>query len=245
MTNDLDDFYALRLGAAPLPDGRQVKITVVDLGVLRVPSGRLGASDPFVNLDEPLVIPVPPGDYPVRVTVADVSPEQDGSHLREAYLSVVLSEQAAVILVPARGVNGPPSEGRVFSVPVDAGTVAFADADAVTRCMPSSDWYDTVFDSGTADSWFSVMDSASPLPSGTANVIMPGATEGENVVLSHSGWGDDLYPVLETRDAAGQITGVHIDLLVVGRFEDDEAPEPAQSAPTRGWLSRLFRRSHR
>lgn len=42
----------------------------------------------------------------------------------------------------------------------------------------------------------------------------PGAGDGENVVLSHSGWGDGFYPVVTTHDAEGRLLGVHLDLLV-------------------------------
>ena len=42
------------------------------------------------------------------------------------------------------------------------------------------------------------------------------ARSGENVILAHSGWGDGVYPLLQTLDADGRLTGVHIDLQVVG-----------------------------
>ena len=59
-----------------------------------------------------------PGDFPVRVTVADVSEEQDGSHLREAYLSLVLSEADSVTVEAAPGPDGPPPPGQYFTVEV-------------------------------------------------------------------------------------------------------------------------------
>ncbi|MFC7850900.1 DUF4241 domain-containing protein, partial [Arthrobacter sp. NPDC057388] len=106
---DMADHYALRTGTAPLGGGRRGRLTVVDLGTLRVPSGKVGACDPFVNLDHPVIVNVPPGDYSVRVTVADVSPEQDGSHLREAYLSLVLSPAESTAVEAAPGPAGPPA----------------------------------------------------------------------------------------------------------------------------------------
>ena len=45
---------------------------------------------------------------------------------------------------------------------------------------------------------------------------------GENVVLSHSGWGDGFYPVVTTHAGDGTLLGVHVDLLVAGPEEDDE-----------------------
>lgn len=198
---------------------------VRELGGVRVPSGRLEASDPFVNLGEGLVTSVPPGDHPVRVTYADVSEAQDGSHLREAYLSVVVAEGAVArtaYLVP-EGQVAPP-DGEVHGVPVDAGTVAFCDAGAVATGMPEGDWYEGVFDTGREDSWFALMDAPDHLVPGSANITPPRAQNGENVVLAHSGWGDGVYPLVATYDADDRLLAVHIDLLV---DEEPDATAPA------------------
>ena len=222
MSNGLN-FYALVSGPVPSPfeeddeysPADTVPLSVVDLGVLRVPSGRVEACDPFVTLGDGPVFEVEPGDYPVKVTVADVS------HEREAYLSLVLADGE-----PASVEAAQPVRGRGF-VCVDAGAVAFVDHDAVATAMPpQDDWYD-VFDSGEPDSWFSLMDSPDHYRRGAANIVMPRAGAGENVVLSHSGWGDGVYPVMLTRDADGAPLGLHIDLGVVGGFasEDEEDDE--------------------
>ncbi|WP_026410673.1 DUF4241 domain-containing protein [Actinomyces dentalis] len=223
MNNDLMssslNFYALVSGPVPSPfeeddeysPADTVPLSVVDLGVLRVPSGRVEACDPFVTLGDGPVFEVEPGDYPVRVTVADV----------EAYLSLVLADGEPASVEAAQPVRG---RGIVC---VDAGAVAFVDHDAVATAMPpQDDWYD-VFDSGEPDSWFSLMDSPDHYRRGAANIVMPRAGAGENVVLSYSGWGDGVYPVMLTRDADGAPLGLHIDLGVVGEFasEDEEDDE--------------------
>ena len=213
------NFYALVSGPVPslfeeddeYSPADTVPLSVVDLGVLRVPSGRVEACDPFVTLGDGPVFEVEPGDYPVRVTVADV----------EAYLSLVLADGEPASVEAAQPVRG---RGIVC---VDAGAVAFVDHDAVATAMPpQDDWYD-VFDSGEPDSWFSLMDSPDHYRRGAANIVMPRAGAGENVVLSYSGWGDGVYPVMLTRDADGAPLGLHIDLGVVGEFasEDEEDDE--------------------
>ena len=234
----LSDFFALIPGDAPLVTGAVGELTVHELGVLRVPSGTLGAADPFVALDRPITVRIPPGDHPVAVTIADVSTQRDGSHLREAYLSLIISDAPPATIEPVPGPDGPPEPGSFFGVAVDAGTVAFFDADAVETSMPNDGdtWYDEVFDTGEPGSWFDIMDSEAPLRPGTANIEMPSAQAGENVILAHSGWGDGLYPLLQTLDADGRLTGVHIDLQVVGSPPD---AEPAPQAT--GWLSRVKR----
>lgn len=206
-------FLPLTAGVVP---GTKWAHRVVDLGELQVPSGRIEACDPFVTLGEGLHFEVPAGTYPVRMTVADVSDEQDGSHLREAYLSVVLAPGEPVnseILVPL-GEPAPPAD-EYYGVGVDAGTVGFVDAAAVATGMPpSQQWYDEIFDNGTEDSWFALMDSESHLTAGAANIVLPKAVGGENVVLCHSGWGDGFYPVVGSYDAAGTLISLHIDLQV-------------------------------
>ena len=213
------NFYALVSGPVPSPfeeddeysPADTVPLSVVDLGVLRVPSGRVEACDPFVTLGDGPVFEVEPGDYPVRVTVADV----------EAYLSLVLADGEPASVEAAQPVRG---RGIVC---VDAGAVAFVDHHAVATAMPpQDDWYD-VFDSGEPDSWFSLMDSPDHYRRGAANIVMPRAGAGENVVLSYSGWGDGVYPVMLTRGADGAPLGLHIDLGVVGGFasEDEEDDE--------------------
>ena len=245
---DIRDHHALSTGIAPLPDGRRVQLSVIGLGELSVESGRLGACDPFAYLYDPVVLPVPPGRYPVLVTVADVSEAQDGSHQREAYLSLVFSDAASTAVEAAPNESGVPEDGEFWGVGVDAGTVGFVDADAIGRCMPGdgADWYSDVFDTGGDDGWFAQMDADSPFPSGTANIVLPLATDGENVVLSHSGWGDGFFPLLRTVAADGTVTGIHIDLLVVGAPEEEPSePDQATSAPSLrktspGWLRRFF-----
>ncbi|MGC4154343.1 MAG: DUF4241 domain-containing protein [Propionicimonas sp.] len=229
---DASSLLALRPGRIP---GWNYSRTVHDLGELKIPSGRLEASDPFVNLGDGLVVTIPPGTYPVRVTVADVSEKQDGSHLRESYLSVVLAEGTTTrveYLVPD-GATAPDDPEEFYGVGVDAGTVGFADAEAVARYMPEGDWYSDLFDNGRDDSWFALMDSPDHCIAGCANIVLPTAPDGENLVLAHSGWGDGFYPVLGSYDAEGRLLAVHIDLFVEEAEEtaDSIEPEP-DTAPT-------------
>jgi hypothetical protein len=58
------------------------------------------------------------------------------------------------------------------------------------------------------------MDNPDHIRAGLANIPLPLATEGTNIVISHSGWGDGFYPVVGGYDATGGLVAVHIDLLV-------------------------------
>lgn len=73
--------------------GKPVGLSVVDCGELSLAGGRLLAIDLFgPNDDDGLEVRVPPGRYPVRLTLADMSGRLDGSNLVEAYLSVILAD---------------------------------------------------------------------------------------------------------------------------------------------------------
>jgi len=188
------------------PQGKhRWRLRVQDLGVLVVESGRLLACDPFVTLtDGGVVVAIPPGDHPVKVTIADVSDQQDGSHEREAYLSVVVRDGQAVRHAPMVPVDhSRPKPGEFHGVGVDSGTVGFVDEVAAKEYLPSGD---------IPESWLSRMDA------GYADIALPGAKDGENVIMCHSGLGDGYYPVIGTYDGRGELLGVHIDLQVVGRF---------------------------
>lgn len=201
---------------------------LVQLGAVRVRSGLLAVSDPFVCLDDPVIVPIRRGSHRVVATIADVSDAQDWSHAREAYLSLLLDGASSVAVEGAPTVQGTPERDRFYGVAVDSGTVAFTDARAIRRGMPRNpdDWYESVFDTDAADSWFAQMDADVPLPSGLANVRLPRARFGQNLVLCHSGWGDGFYPLVRTLAADGTVTGIHIDLLVT----HDEAGDDRDGA---------------
>lgn len=224
-------FAPLKVGDVEISDQPDktttYRLDVIDLGSLKVNSGRLVACDPFVTLLDGAVVEVEPGTYPVRVTVADVSEAQDGSHLREAYLSLVLADGAISSFTPLIPAGEEPAiPGHYWGVSVDAGAVAFVDELSATTLMPPGDWDDEIFDTGLPDSWFAQMDASSPLPAGYANITLPLARDGENIVISHSGWGDGFYPVVGAYDSHNRLISVHIDLQVVGEFREEGPTVP-------------------
>jgi hypothetical protein len=222
-------------------DGLQVDVDdttyttqVVDCGALVAPYGKLIACDPFVflyDLDQPFIA-IPPGTYPIYVTIADVNLEGDGSDLREAYATLILDtapEHIRRIITPlASGeVAAPEMVGDSYDgFPVDAGTACFVDAGALADGMPppEDDWNEALFDNGTPESWFNRMDDPAHIRAGLANIALPLAKDGANIVIIHSGWGDGIYPVVGGYAEDGRLVRVHIDFLVVFS-PDGEAEE--------------------
>ncbi|MFO1378845.1 MAG: DUF4241 domain-containing protein [Chitinivorax sp.] len=208
-------------------DGQHLRyrLFTVDCGELWLKSGRLVACDPLNGLQwrDNSELQLTPGKYRVVVTVADISDALDGSHLREAYLSLLLSEAPVAgwrFLSPA-----PPSvelprlgDHEFIPVNIESGLIALADADAIERLMPDpadSDWEWDLIDSGDEDAWVAQLDDAQHLRAGTANIALPNAEDGENLILSQAGWGPGSYALVGTYAADGTLTGVHIDLAVL------------------------------
>ncbi|QIK73212.1 DUF4241 domain-containing protein [Propioniciclava coleopterorum] len=219
------DLLALATGTVP---GWKYHHRVVDLGVLQLPTGVLEASDPFTSLGSGVRVQLPPGAYPVKVTIADVSDEPDGGEDVNSYLSVVIADGEVARVRPlmrddvAAGVE--PTGGKDAWVGVDAGTVAFVDVGALMNGMPAGvDWYETYFESddpGEQD-WFTRLDDGE----GSALIVLPLATAGENIALASSGYGDGGYSLLASYDTDGRLLGVHLDLEVEERREPDASDD--------------------
>jgi hypothetical protein len=195
----------------------------IPCGDLALPSGRLVACDPFVFLrarDNPYV-PVPRGRFPVFVTLADISPVQDKSHVREAYASIIFSSEKEAyrkaVPLAKDGEARPEPEGENFiGFGVDAGTACFVDDSVVGSCMPDpKTWYEGLFENSKPDCWFQRMDDPNHIRAGIANIVLPLAKHGENLILFHSGWGDGVYPVVGSFDSAGHLLAAHIDFLIL------------------------------
>jgi len=211
-------FYALQPGPATQLNGNPATLTVHDVGMLHVGSGEVEVCDPVMGSGGPTVA-VPAGSYPVRVTVADVSPAQDGSHERAAYLSLVLADGTAVQVQPAEETDGPGDQCPTVTVEA---TLGLADRQAVSALPGGKSWYDQV-----AEATFAQLDSPgvhgctmAVSPDGIADV--PASDGAANVVLVSSGWRHGSCPVLVTYDAEDRMLAVHIDLGVVGPQMDDK-----------------------
>lgn len=204
-------------------------LSVVDCGNLRLPSGRLVATDPFGPMDQRdnRELDIAPGTYPVKVTFADRNGIRDDLNSRGAYASLLLRDEPEVerhLLTPLRVGESAPELGldEFIGVDVDTGTACFVDAAALEYGMsPNEDesWYDDLFDNGTDTSWFNIIDDPGHIREGIANIPLPLATDGANLIMFRTGWGDGRYPLIGGYDAAGRLVAVHFDFFVI--------PEPA------------------
>jgi hypothetical protein len=99
---------------------------------------------------------------------------------------------------------------------VDTGTACFVDESVIGPCMPDPQtWYESLFENERADCWFRRMDDPAHIREGIANITLPLATNGENLILFHSGWGDGHYPVIGSFDSTRRLIAAHIDFFVI------------------------------
>ena len=220
-----DDWQALSNEIVTVDNKDKYQLTTVDCGSLNVPSGRLICCDPFADMDttgNPYT-EIPKGSYPVVVTLADVSENLDGSHIREAYASLILGDvKNECIRKPLKVITNDDTsgekieEGEYSGFGVDAGTACFVDAESLVEGMPnSSEWYEGLFENDKDDSWFNQMDNPNLIREGIANIKLPLSKYDNNLILFHSGWGDGFYPIIGGYDSSDNLVAVHIDFFVV------------------------------
>jgi len=191
-----------------LEPGGPVMVEVCSAGQLRMPSGRLIVADP-AWLDttlEPFTVTVPPGAYPVALSV--VRFEQQPAHRRVAAARLaVCHESVASWELALRPGQDPRTlgEGEFFGFGVDAGTGSLLDAaalNAMIRLVAEDAW------EGFIDRHFDDLTGQRPV-----EVIDP--ISGANLVAFESGWGDGAYPTWIGRTGGGEVACFVADMLVV------------------------------
>jgi hypothetical protein len=184
-----------------------VPFRTVEAGSLKLPSGRVCVADPFIALSDakPLTQAVPPGEYPVRLAVADFP----AGGLRVAFARVDF-KAAPIVRWSMAVFEGQDistlNDNEIFGYGVDAGTGSFFDpaagkaAGALLDANPDA-WEVWQTDGETngprlVGPYFFLLD----LPLGNANAIMFG-----------SGWGDGFYASWFGYDADGNVAALVTD----------------------------------
>jgi len=183
----------------------------LELGTLKIVSGKISACDPFVSIDarKPFTQPVPNGSFPVQLAIAQGG-INDG---RIAFARVEFSSAPAVrwTMAVMEGQDlATLKADEIFGYPVDAGTGAFYDpkaGEALTAELKSNqdaweDWQTKGEANGKAANLkpnFFLM-----LPAGETNVAM-----------FASGWGDGFYASYFGFDKDGQVVALVTDFAII------------------------------
>lgn len=185
---------------------------------MQVSTGALIARDPFGPRSGGCILTVPRGSHRVWTTVVDVS--DDGNpELRQAYLSVAITDAPAALLGSADELLAPPAPSFGAFTGTDHGLLAVHDASVEDSVLAAG------ADAVDRGLW------APDIEPGYANVPLDQAS-GANIVVCGSGWGDGGFQVLATYDRDGRPVAVHVDFGVIG---NDPEVQP-------GLLRKLARR---
>ncbi|TCC56500.1 DUF4241 domain-containing protein [Kribbella pittospori] len=183
------------------PDRDVSTLEVVEVCQLDLATGQVVAVDPAYphHFDDatPVVAEVPPGTYPVLLSVV-TWPSTEESH---RYSRVVTAATLKISDEPVATWSwvDERSDGKVLGVGVDAGTACFYDAsqrELLALLSDDEDRVDAALDAA-GDAGFAAIPDA---PGGTAAVFVA------------CGMGDGFYPIRIGRDAADRIAMVMIDL---------------------------------
>lgn len=184
---------------------RTIVTDVVDAGTVRMPSGRLIATDPgwIDDTVEPFETTVEPGDY--RVELGVLRFEDDPDHVRVTAARLVVSPDPAVSWELALLPGQDPrllGEDQFYGFGVDTGTDCFFDAAARTAFEKILDI--ELDEEGLIDD---VM--------GTKTAVVPDPESGATLVAYSSGWGDGSYPTWIGRTASGEVACFVSDMLIL------------------------------
>ena len=218
------DFFGARPGRAVGDEGQVIDLVTMQMGSLAVPSGVLGAVDPFASLDSPLEVQIEPGMYPVVLTQGTYPEGDDPPFSEAAYLSLVLADGEPVSVEP---VPGTLVDGALYGVTTWGGGVGFVDATAAAgHTLPAG--------SRVLEDWVAVVGQH---PQGVLDAPLPWGADGENVIGVMSPNDEGQYPLYVTRDAGGKPLAVHIDFLVVGegRYQLEVNEWPPAETVTPAW----------
>lgn len=183
----------------------------LELGKLKIVSGRIAACDPFVSIDTypPFTEQVPNGAFPVRLAIAQGG-INDG---RIAFARVDFSAEPAVKwkLALTDGQDlATLKNGEIFGYPVDAGTGAFYDpkaAEVVIEELKSNPdvWED----------WQTEGEANGKAAGSKPNFFLMLPAGETNVAMFASGWGDGFYASYFGFGKDGRIVALVTDFAII------------------------------
>jgi len=193
-------FEPLFTAAADFVDG---SIEPTPAGTVALPSGSIIVCDPTSSPSPVLVRRVPPGRYPVTVSVATM---KGTNERRIAAAMVRFSAQPIATWEPALGEAQDPNDlrpGEYFGYGVDGGTACFMDGE-MSRSWTFDDHEQSVEPA---------LEAADPtLLAAYAEVTTPKG----NLIAFAAGAGDDMYASFWALDASGALVALVTEFRIVG-----------------------------
>lgn len=195
-------------------------ITIIRMGNLELPSGRIVAADPLVQPDRPAFAKtVPPGRYPVtlyqafgRIAAASMR-FGEGRPVRWE-IAVVPGQDPAAL-----------KDDEIFGYPVDAGLGSYMDADTLALIRARESQVRTEKSSSDINYYDDVL--AAELDANDNKYVLhqPIAGKQGNVAIFWSGWGDGVYPVFWGLAADGRPLVLLTDFYVIRNADGQQEAE--------------------
>jgi hypothetical protein len=195
-------------GVAVFSDLKFTALECLDIGPLVVTSGWIGASDGMmVGLsDLQFDVKVAPGEYPVRMALADIEHPNGTKDRRFAFASVILGEGKVVSWRPAKLLGGDLFQGSEPAYGVDSGCGSYFDLDFARE-----------YESELPKEMYAkipIIEEMSKTSLGSADWATATGTAGSLVVFS-SGFGDGSCICYFGYDANENVIAILTDLGVL------------------------------
>lgn len=196
-------------------EGKEFNLTRLEMGDLFLPTGKIVANDPFVLFEtEPFTHAVPPGHYPVQLSVASM--DSFGAEDKRVAMAMlkfsdknVARWELAIIDGQEENLGGL-GDDDFFGYGVDSGTGGFMDA-FVANALTTDEKYkdEDFFEKFEEELKASYTHTYDYL---LADVLDSGE---KNFACFSSGFGDGSYPSYFGYDDKGEICRLVTDFLVV------------------------------
>ena len=225
---DLDSYFTQ-------PSVSGIPVTVMDVGTVRFPSGRIIACDPLVSLEdaEPFIQLVPPGEYAVRICV--VPHERYGD--RYACVKVELTKGRPVrydmAMTGREDLSEELQEGEFFGFGVDAGMGCVVDE--VAREAFRRYWEDRVSAEEGIDPYNdlfcdvlerSYSENPEHQREGGDWAVWTVPRTDLGIPIFASGLGDGCYPCYYGYDGDGHVCGIYVLFIDIARdYQEDPGSE--------------------
>jgi len=222
-TLDVNALEIAFAGGELVDNGKLIRFDVAQIGLLKLSSEEVAASDPLVSPDAPVFAQkVPIGSHPVTLAIAQLA----GGDERIAFARLSFSSSPPVrwkLAVTADQDVRSLKKDEYFGYGVDSGTGCFTGRDAGLllnqRLSDGDDYFNAIIDGMNSTykhtrSWL---------------CVQPSVSREENVVCFSTGWGDGSYPSFFGFSAADEVVALVTDFFVLTGEEDKEVEDKRAS----------------
>jgi hypothetical protein len=194
-------------------------IKLLEIGDLKVPSGKIVACDPLTTVDfTPFNKTVKPGIYPVKIYVAQTKESGERYAIAKLEFSSKKADKWVLALHDEENTSELKNPDDYFGFPVDAGLGGFVDYKAALAYRKFEDQFQKEHPAGNIYGDYLAAEfkknAKDPKDDGDwINLKIPNSDL--NITMFHSGYGDGSYPAYWGITRNNEIVSLIIDFLVL------------------------------